>query len=336
MFRTLVLMMAVFVSVPAYGNEQAQTVVLTQVKEGMLNPSITGVGTFSAYNDVTLKSEIAGRIQVVHFKEGEFVKPDQTLFTIHNGEQQANVKKAESTLQMNKNILKRKKELAERKFASPQDLEAAETDVKSSEADLTLAKEELEKTKILAPFDGALSEKQVGRGSYVIEGDPLVRIQDITPIRLKFTVPQKQIPVIKVGDTVTATTDVYPNESFTGSVEAIEPAVDEDTRSVMLFVTFSNEDKKLIPGLYARAELKTTVNTKNSLFVPEQALVIRPTGSYVYKKVGDKAVLTKVSLGQRTADQAEILSGLAKGDPIVLEGQDKIQDGSTIVVASKP
>ncbi|MBX9785725.1 MAG: efflux RND transporter periplasmic adaptor subunit [Alphaproteobacteria bacterium] len=334
MFRTFIFLAVTLT--PAHAYEQAQTVVITQAKEGILNPSITGVGTFSAYNDVTLKSEIAGRIQAVHFKEGEFVKPDQTLFTIHNEEQQANVKKAESTLQKNRNILKRTEELATRKFASLQDLEAAETDVKSSEADLILAKEELEKTKILAPFDGALSERQVGKGSYVIEGDPLIRIQDITPIRLKFTVPQKEIPLIKVGDKILATTDVYPGTTFTGTVEAIEPAVDESTRSVMIFATFPNEDKKLIPGLYARAELKTTLNTKNSLFVPEQALVIRPTGNYVYKQSGDKAVLTKVTLGQRAADQAEILSGLAKGDSIVLEGQDKIQDGSTITVASKP
>lgn len=334
MFRTLILLTALLTPVHAY--EQAQTVIITQVKEGVLNPSITGVGTFSAYNDVTLKSEIAGRIQDVHFKEGDFANPDQALFTIHNEEQQANVKKAESTLQKNRNILKRTEELATRKFATPQALEAAETDVKSSEADLILAKTELEKTKILAPFDGALSERQVGKGSYVIEGDPLVRIQDITPIRLKFTVPQKEIPLIKVGDKILATTDVYPEATFTGSVEAIEPAVDESTRSVMIFATFPNDDKKLIPGLYARAELKTTLNTKNSLFVPEQALVIRPTGNYVYKQSGDKAILTKVTLGQRTADQAEILSGLVKEDFIVLEGQDKIQDGSVIKVASKP
>ena len=334
MFRTLILLTALFT--PAYAYEQAQTVITTQVKEGVLNPSITGVGTFSAYNDVTLKSEIAGRIQAVHFKEGEFAKPDQALFTIHNEEQQANVKKAEATLQKNKNILKRKKELATRKFASPQALEAAETDVKSSEADLILAEKELEKTKILAPFDGALSERHVGKGSYVIEGDSLVRIRDITPIRLKFTVPQKEIPLIKVGDKVIATTDVYPSTTFTGTVEAIEPAVDESSRSVMIFATFPNEDKKLIPGLYARAELKTTLNTKKSLFVSEQALVIRPTGNYVYKQSGEKAILTKVILGQRTADQAEILSGLVKGDSIVLEGQDKIQDGSAITVTSKP
>lgn len=336
MFRIFPLILMIVVFTHAHAHEQAQTVIITQVKESILNPSITGVGTFSAYNDVTLKSEIAGRIQAVHFKEGEFAKPDQALFTIHNEEQQANVKKAEATLLKNKNILKRKKELAEREFASPQALEAAETDVKSSEADLILAEKELEKTKILAPFDGALSERHVGKGSYVIEGDSLVRIRDITPIRLKFTVPQKEIPLIKVGDKVIAKTDVYPSTTFTGTVEAIEPAVDESSRSVMIFATFPNEDKKLIPGLYARAELKTTLNTKNSLFVPEQALVIRPTGNYVYKQSGEKAILTKVILGQRTADQAEILSGLVKGDSIVLEGQDKIQDGSAITVASKP
>src|SRR3989338_140396 len=319
-----------------FGYQHTPAVIVTKVTENLFNPSVMGVGTFVAYNDVTLKSEIRGRIDFIHFKEGNFAERNQKLFTFYNVEQQAKVKKAEANLRRDQNILKRKQNLAAKKFVSLQDIEGAETQVESSKAELALAKAELEKTTVRAPFDGALSEKKVAKGAYLIEGDPLVRIQDITPIRLKFSLPQKNITTIKVGNKVFATTDVYPNVSFEGKVDAIEPAVDEETKSIHVFATFSNEDKRLIPGLYARAELKTSTVTKSSLFIPEQALVIRPTGNYVFKKTNNTAQLVKVTLGQRMADQAEILSGLQKNDIIILEGQEKIRDGTLINAVEKP
>jgi membrane fusion protein, multidrug efflux system len=228
-------------------------------------------------------------------------------------------------------MLRRKEALNKKGFATPQELEKAEAQVKSDEAELALAKEDFAKTEIYAPFDGVLSNRQVCKGSYVSDGDELVRIQDLTPIRLTFQVPQKEIPHMKVGDKVTATTDVYPGKDFEGQVEAIEPSVDEKTRSVTVYATFGNDEELLIPGLYGRAQLKTSLNKSSSLYIPEQALVIRPNGIYVYKKVGEKAALTKITLGARLADQAEVLSGLKKGDQIVLEGQDKLHDGSLII-----
>lgn len=312
--------------------EPPQAVVLTTVTESQVNPCITGIGTFTAYNDVVLKAEIPGRIEVVCFQEGARTKENEVLFKLHSKEQEAEVQKAEASLQLSKNTLRRKKELNKRGFVSPQDLETVEANVKSHEAGVALAKEELAKTQILAPFEGILSVRKVCKGSYVIEGDDLVRIQDLTPIRLTFQVPQKEIPNIKVGDMVTSTTDVYPDKMFEGKIEAIEPSVNEKTRSVTVFATFSNDEEKLIPGLYGRAEIKTALKSSTSIFIPEQALVVRPDGIYVYKKVGNKVALTKVTLGTRTSDQAEVLSGLQKGDEIVLEGQDKIHDGSAILV----
>lgn len=308
----------------------AQVVTVTSVKEGVLIQDITGIGTFTPYSDVVLKSSISGRIAEVSFKDGDSAKPNQALFVLNNKEQKAAVMKAEAALQLSQSILKRKQSLTLKKFISPQDLENAEAKVKSDQADLELAKEELEKTQIRAPFDGVLSDRKVGKGSYVIEGDELVRIQDITPIRLTFQIPQKDIPFIKKGDKVKATTDVYPNKTFEGTIEAIEPSVNEKTRSVKVFATFENKDQSLIPGLYGQARIATPVCKEAVLLVPEQTLVVRPEGVNVYKKVGDKAVLTKITLGNRTADQAEVLSGLKKGDEIVLEGQGKIHDGSLI------
>ena len=325
-------MMVLFVT-SVKADELPQAVVLTTVGEACLNPCISGVGTFTAYNDVILKAETSGRIEIIHFKEGDYAKQNQILFTIHNKEQVAKVKKAEAALKLSQNVLKRRHDLHKKGFTTTQEYEKAETHVKTDEAELALAIEDLAKTEILAPFEGVLSHRKICKGAFVSEGDELVRIQDLNPIRLTFQMPQKEIPNIKVGDKVTAATDVYPTKTFEGKVEAIEPSVNEETRSITVYATFENGKGLLIPGLYGRAQLKTSLNKTNSLFIPEQALVARPNGIYVYKKVGDKAVLTQVTLGIRTADQAEVLVGLKKGDPIVLEGQDKLHDGSLITVS---
>lgn len=324
-----------FYITPVKADEPIQAVIVTTVTESCLNPCVTGIGTFTAYNDVTLKSGIAGRIENVHFQDGDYAKPNQKLFTIYNKEQEAKVKKAAASLAMSKNTLRRKSELGRRGFASPQDLEQAETQVQSDEAEFALAKEALAKTEIYAPFDGALSNRQVSKGAYVIEGDELVRIQDLTPIRLTFQVPQKEIPNIKIGDEVTVTTDVYADKTFQGKVEAIDLSVNEESRSVVVYAAFSNDEGLLIPGLYGRVQLKTSLISPPAVVIPEQAIVVRPDGPYVYKNIGGKAVLTKITVGTRTLDQAQVLSGLQKGNVIVLEGQDKIHDGTPIVATRK-
>ncbi len=326
-------MLLLFIA-PVNADELPQAVVITTVTESCLNPCIMGVGTFTAYSDVILKAETSGRIESIYFKEGDRAQSNQKLFTIYNKEQIAKVQKAEASFKLSQNIFKRKEELHKKGFSTFQDLEKAETQMKSEEAELALSKEALAKTEIVAPFDGVLSTRRVCKGAYVQNGDELVRIQDLTPIRLIFQVPQKEIPNIKVGDKVTTSTDVYPDKIFEGKVEAIEPSVNEETRSVTVYAAFENKEELLIPGLYGRAQLKTSLNTSSSLYIPEQALVVRPEGIYVYKKVGEKAALTKITLGTRTADQAEVLSGLKKGDQIVLEGQDKLRDGSIINVNS--
>lgn len=317
---------------PLRAEEPPQAVVTTTVKEICLNPCVTGIGTFAAYNDVTLKAERAGRIESVEFHEGESTTENKLLFKLHSKEEEAKVKKAEATLELSKSKLKRKETVHKRGFLCPQDLEAIQAEVKANEAELTLALEELGQTKILAPFEGILSNRQVCKGSYVVEGDELVRIQDLTPIRLTFDIPQKEIPHVKAGDAVSATTDVYPDKVFEGKVEAIEPSVNEKTRSVKVYATFENKEELLIPGLYGHANLKTSINAATSLYVPEQALVVRPDGVYVFKRNGDKAVLAPVTLGTRMEDKAEILTGLKIGEEIVLEGQDKIHDGSPIII----
>lgn len=310
--------------------EPPQAVVTIRVGEGTLNPMLNSVGTFKAYADALLKAETAGRVETVHFNEGDTVKAGQKLFTLYNKGQIAKVKKAEAALALSKNVLKRKQELAKKKFSCSQDLEKAEAQVCIDEAELALAQEALSQTFITAPFEGILSERRQSKGSYVAAGDELVRIQDVTPIRLTFHIPEKDLTLIKVNSPVRAVTDAYTNKTFVGNIEAIELSVNEKNHSVTVHARFENRDGLLLPGLYGKINIGLTSQKSPTLVIPEKALIFQQDGTYVYKKVDNKAVLTKVTLGARIADQAEIFSGLQKNDEIVLDGLYKIHDGSLL------
>jgi len=311
-----------------------QPVVLTTVKEGTLAAGTSWAGTFTPYNDVVLRAEISGHIDKLYVKEGASVKEGEKLFSLKDQEARARVKKAAAALKLAQNGLNRKKKLKEKEFISLQDLEKAEADVDNAEAELVLAEEDLNKTNICSPFEGVVSMKKVSKGTYVSPGTELIRIQDIRPMRLVFQVSQQEIPSLRVGDSVIAVTDLYPSRTFKGTVEAIDLSINETNRSVTAYATFTNQDNLLIPGLYGQITPSHTASSSPVVVIPEQALVVRPEGTYVYKKVKDKAILTKITLGVRTADQVEILSGLAKGEEIVIEGQAILHDGDPIVGAT--
>lgn len=336
MIRFLIVSLLLFSVSYAKADELPQLVVTIKIKEGLLNSTLNSIGTFTAYGDAVLKAETAGRVEAIHFKDGGNARENDTLFTLCNKEQTAKVKKAEAALALSQNVLKRKQELVKKKFVCPQDLETAEAQVRSDEADLDLAIESLNQTIIKAPFDGVISERKQSKGSYVAAGDELVRIQDLTPIRLTFHIPEKDLTAIKVNDAVKATTDAYANTTFDGKIEAIEPSINEKTHSIVVHAQFENKDGRLLPGLYGRISVGLSNQKAAALLLPEKALVFQEDATYVYKKVGDKAVLTKVTLGARAADQAEILSGLQKDDEIVLEGLYKIHDGSLITTNVAP
>jgi membrane fusion protein (multidrug efflux system) len=316
---------------PPAGEMPPQAVILTKIQEGSLQNKMMGVGTFTPYNDVTLKAEIPGCVEKSYVKEGQSVKEGQKLFSLRAHESLAKIKKAEAAVKLSHNSLERRKKLKEKEFISMQDVEKAEAELQTAEADLILAKEDFNKTQICAPFSGVLSMKKVSKGAYVSPNQDLIRIQDVDPIHLVFQLPQKDIALMAVGDPVVAKTDAYPDKTFPGTIEAIDPSVNETNRSVSVYATFSNPHYLLIPGLYAHLYPAASPSLKKTPVIPEQALVVQESGPHVYKKVKDKAILTKITLGLRTADQAEVVSGLQVGDEIVLEGQEKLFNGSPIV-----
>jgi membrane fusion protein (multidrug efflux system) len=161
-----------------------------------------------------------------------------------------------------------------------------------------------------------------------------VRLEKIDQLKLDFRVPESYIGKLKAGQPLKLLVDAYPGRSFAGSVYAIEPGVDEQTRTIQLRARVANAELKLRPGMFARVQVQLGVREK-AVWIPEAAIVPRGQDSYVYRVADSKAELVKVQTGARRVGEVEIVKGLAGGDLVVTEGTQKIGPGSPVLLMDK-
>jgi membrane fusion protein (multidrug efflux system) len=167
-------------------------------------------------------------------------------------------------------------------------------------------------------------------------GQDIARLEGIGTLKLDFRVPETFLRKIRTTQEAQLSVDAFPGESFRGAIYAIEPSVDEQTRTVLLRARIPNPGARLKPGMFARVNLVLETR-ENALLVPEQALVPRGNDRFVFRLLDGKAVQTKVEIGLRRPGDVEIVKGLKAGEAIVTDGQLRLQDGSAVtVIADKP
>ncbi|MDP1537984.1 MAG: efflux RND transporter periplasmic adaptor subunit [Burkholderiales bacterium] len=307
-----------------------------QVRRDAIVEVVTAVGTLLANESVMIRPEIDGRIEIIHFQEGQLVRKGDKLVSLDAGEVEAQLASAVAAANLNRSRLKRSEELQARNFISAQALDEARENVNQATAREAEIKAKLAKSVIRAPFEGVTGLRQVSPGAYAKAGQDVARLEGIGTLKLDFRVPEAYLRKIRVGQALAVTVDAYPAETFSGAIYAIEPSVDEATRTVLLRARLPNPGVRLKPGMFARVTL-TLERRENALVVPEQAIVPRGTGRYVFRIIEGKAVLTPVEIGLRRPGDVEIISGLEAGQTIVVDGQLRLQDGTAVaVVAEKP
>ncbi len=320
----------------AAGPARALPVKVAQVRKDAVTEAVNAVGSLLANESVMIRPEIDGRIEAIHFREGQVVRKGDKLVSLDASEVEAQLASAVAAANLNRSRLKRSQELHEKKFISAQALDEARENLNQTDARESEIKAKLAKSVIRAPFEGVPGLRQVSPGAYVKAGQDVARLEGIGILKLDFRVPELYLSKIRVGQEMAVAVDAYPAETFTGTIYAIEPAVDEATRTVLLRARLPNPGVRLKPGMFARVNL-VLAQRENALLVPEQAIVPRGTGRYVFRVIDGKAVLAKVEMGLRRPGEVEILSGLEEGQAIVADGQLKLQDGAAVsVLADKP
>lgn len=310
-----------------------------------LRDDAEAVGSLRARNSVMLRPELVGRITALNFKDGGQVRKGQILVQFDDQLQQAELQQMQAQLAIAQASYQRTQELVTEKFLAQQTLDTSAANLKVAQAQLALAQARLARMAVRAPFDGTAGIRLVNVGDYVKDGTDLVALEDARQMLVDYRLPERYGGLVKPGQSVELTLDALPGRSFKAAVEAIDPLLDANGRSVGVRALLAAPAGALLrTGMSARV---TTVfsNNASALVVPEEAIVPQGGKQFAIKLVAppDGTVLPadskfvsqrqEVQLGVRRAGQVEILAGLAVGDTVVVAGQQRLQkDGSPVRV----
>lgn len=318
------------------GGAPPMPVEAAQVRVGTVERTVTAVGSLLSNESVVVRPEIAGRISEIAFKEGQRVTKGTVLVRLDDAIARATLAQAQASIAFSRAELSRADQLVRQNTGPLRNREQASAKLLADEAAVQLARAQLDKQVIAAPFDGVLGLRKASVGDFVQAGKDIVNLEDIDTLKLDFRVPEMFLPAVKVGQTVKVAVDAFGGRSFEGTVYAIDPLVDVNGRALAIRARVPNPDGSLRPGLFARVSL-TLTTVPDAVLIPEQAIVAFGKDQFVFKVVDGKVVQTRVVLGERRNAEVEIAKGLAPGDMVVTAGQLKIRDGVPVtVLPAKP
>jgi membrane fusion protein (multidrug efflux system) len=310
--------------------ESSATLVTTQVvRHSALVRQVTSLGTALANESVQIVSNTSDYLIELHINEGKSIEKGQLIAQLNDVEERARVAELSASLVDQKRQLERVKNLAKTQATAQSLLDEQQTRVNTTQAQLDAVKARLNEMTIRAPFTGVLGLRQVSEGAYLTAGTVLTTLDDLSKIRLEFSVAEYYLAQLKPGMTVNSSSVAYPGKVFTGQIKAIDTRLDPVTRSVKVHALVSNDELELRPGMLLNVSV--TLAEVQALQVSEKAIVPLQNKQYVFVVNQDNTVTqTEVQLGQRMPGLVEIVSGLNAGDQVVIEGTTKIRSGSVV------
>jgi membrane fusion protein (multidrug efflux system) len=292
--------------------------------------SIDALGTARANESVTLTAKVSETVRKVAFESGDVVRAGDVLVDLSSGAQLAGLEEARANYQDAERQLKREEELVKRKLVAASQVDTRRAARDAAKARMDVVRAQLSDRVITAPFDGVLGLRQVSPGSLVTPGTAIATLDDISVIKLDFTVPERYLAVLQSGLEIAARSAAYPDRQFAGEVASVDSRVDSVTRSVTVRARVPNPDRLLRPGMLLTVQL--LLSARQALVVPEIAVLQVGTDSFVYRVKADQSVeRVKVELGSRREGEVVVARGLTAGDRIVTEGTVKIRDGMRVV-----
>lgn len=312
------------------GKPMAMPVKLAPVKQGTVTDDATAVGNLLANESVIIRPEIAGRVTAFHFSEGQKVAAGARLVSLDSAEVQAQRAATEAELLWSQQRFDRADELYKKKFISSQALDEARANLSRAKARVAEDEARLRKSEVRAPFAGTLGLRVISPGAYVKAGDDIIRLEDLSVMKVDFRIPEIYLAKLKRDQEVTLQVDAYPERTFKGRTFAFESSLDEKTRTVLVRARVPNPRAELKPGMFARVSL-TLESRPGALLIPEEAIVPRGGQSFVYRVVDGKAVMTAVELGIRQPGIVQVLKGIGSEDRVVTDGHQKLQSGMTVI-----
>jgi membrane fusion protein (multidrug efflux system) len=328
----------------ATGRRNPPTVVdVDTVKTGRVIETREAVGTVRAYESIIVTVKGSGIIEEISFREGQKVKTGDVLLRLDSDERRADIEQAKAetrraTAQRDELRVRLDRALALSRSgagtgAQVEDLTAQmrtlESAIASAEARRKAAEARMEDLIIRAPFDGRLGTRSVSLGAYVSPGTRITTLDDLSRVRLDFSVPENVLDRLKLGQTVRAISAAFDQRAFEGKVSLIDPRVDAVTRSVRLTAEFANPDEALKPGMFLSVVLEVTAKN-DAVIVPEEAIVGEGLRHLLYVVKDNVVERRVVRIGQRQQGRVEIVEGVKPGETIIVRGVQRVRPGQTV------
>ena len=303
-------------------------VVTAQVELRQMVDEIEALGTARANESIEIQPRIASLIDHIDFVEGQMVRQGDLLVELENKEIVAGLAVAEAALSESRSLYERSRSLASSQAISASNLEQLLAQVQVDEAQVEAAKARLANTRILAPFTGRVGLRRVSPGSFVNTSTVITTLDDVSQIKLDFSVPETFLRSVSEGMDIIAHSLVYPDREFSGTVSSVDTRLDPVSRSVQVRALIPNPDGILKPGMFLTVDLQR--DRGDVLVAPEQAIVPEGTRQFVYVVKDGKVEKRLVLLGRRIPGFVTIEDGLQPGEEIVTEGTHKVRDGSGV------
>ncbi len=308
------------------------TVRSTVIAPGEWQDSVQALGTAKANESLTITAKVSETVQKVAFDSGDFVEAGQVLVDLTGQVQLAGLEEARAAYKEAEQQLKRGEELAAKHLIPGSQLDTQRATRDAARARMDQVRAQLSDRVITAPFDGVLGLRQVSPGALVTPGTAITTLDDVSIIKLDFSVPETLIAALAPGQSVSALSAAYPEQVFTGVLRTIDSRVDPVTRSVLARADIPNPERRLRPGMLLTVDVRRA--PRQALALPELALLQIGRNSFVFRVAADGTVAqVPVKTGARERGRVEILDGIAAGDRIVVEGTVKLRAGAKVVEA---
>jgi membrane fusion protein, multidrug efflux system len=293
-----------------------------------LDHAYSYTGTLLANEEIDLRPEISAKVTGILFKEGTQVRKGQHLVKMFDDDLQAQLKKNKLQIELAEKELSRKSELINFKGISKEEYEISENKLNTLKAEQDLLLAQISKTELIAPFSGVVGLRKVSEGSFVSNTTIITSIQQLDPIKVEFSVPEKFIPSLTVGKDIEFTVEGL-DDKFHAKIYALESKIDAATRSIRIRALCPNSEMKLFPGSFASIKL-TFTPMKESIIIPARSIFPVLNGEQVFVIRNGKAKPVSVKAGLRDGSNVEVLEGLVPNDTIVLSGLLQIKEGMPV------
>lgn len=305
-------------------------VISVLVEEKNWGERVQAVGTARARESIEIASRVSDKISRVHFESGDSVRAGQVLASLQTGSDTANLAVAQAQVKDADRQFIRGEQLAREKLVSASQLDTLRSNRDAARARAQAAQATLADRVIVAPFSGVLGLRQVSPGQLVTAGTVITTLDDVSKIKVDFSLPEVQLSMLKVNLAIEARSDAYPEKVFTGRVISVDSRVDEQSRSIAAQAEIDNPENLLRPGMLL--EINVMQTQRSALVIPELALQQIGSESFVYRVTLDgKAEKAPVKVGSRSFGFVEITRGLKTGDRIVVEGTSKLRPGQSVM-----